>query len=260
VLGAHLRRSFLGAMGPGASPAARAGKPCDWHPPCALDIFCREQIRSDRGLGLPKPYVIEVTPGADTLRVTLRVFGLAGYWFPAAAEAMVAGITTILPWARLSGSNMAPPRIAARRMLRDPLPPAPAGCQRLRLALTAPLDVTSSRPAAAAGKVAGPFLPQLLRRVSELSRWNGVTLAPDAARVLALRLREVAEDTAALKPGTHFSPNAKGQRRRRQVLRGEMRLRGDIASIWPLLAMGMRCHLGRGAVEGLGAFRLIPEG
>ena len=51
----HFRRSFLGALSAGGSPAARAGQPCPWEPPCAFDVFCREQYR-ENGSGLPKPF------------------------------------------------------------------------------------------------------------------------------------------------------------------------------------------------------------
>jgi len=100
-IGAHLRRSFLGAMGAAASAAAQRGEPCSWDPPCAFDVFCREQLRGPRGDGLPKPYVLQVHPDGGDLIVGLRVIGMANDWYMAAAEAMVAGINTILPWSRL---------------------------------------------------------------------------------------------------------------------------------------------------------------
>jgi hypothetical protein len=96
-IGAHLRRSFLGALGGGASDAAKANEPCNWGPPCALDVFCREQLRGPRGEGLPKPYVMNWHKEGSDLIIVLRVFGMAVDWFMVAAEAMAAGIRTILP-------------------------------------------------------------------------------------------------------------------------------------------------------------------
>ncbi|MCP4005907.1 MAG: hypothetical protein GY725_17085, partial [bacterium] len=52
----------------------------------------------------------------------------------------------------------------------------------------------------------------------------------------------------------------RGQARRKDTMTGALLITGDIPRIWPLLAMGEQCHLGRGAVEGLGAFRLEGQG
>lgn len=90
---AHLRRSFLAALGPAASEAARSGKPCTWDPPCALDVFCREQLRH-KGAGLPKPYVLWAERHEEDLVIRLRVFGMANDWFAAAAEALAATAKT----------------------------------------------------------------------------------------------------------------------------------------------------------------------
>lgn len=98
AFGAHLRRSFLAALGPSASPAARAGRPCTWQPPCALDVFLREQLRV-KGDGLPKPYILFWRQEGQFMEVTLRIFGTACDWAPAAAEALVAAMAS-LPWTK----------------------------------------------------------------------------------------------------------------------------------------------------------------
>lgn len=123
--GAHLRRSFLGALNPGASPAVRVGAPCPWDPPCALDVFQREQLRAG-GDGLPKPYVLSWQQKGPALAVTLRVFGIACDWFPAAVEAMTAALHDRLSWDNALPLCYSPPRLIDRR-LRPPLPPAPSG-------------------------------------------------------------------------------------------------------------------------------------
>jgi hypothetical protein len=125
-LGSHLRRSFLGALGPAASPAARAGRPCIWDPPCALDVFCREQLRH-AGDGLPKPFVLALRPQGEDLLVTLRVFGMAIDWGMAAAEGLAAGIAGILPWARVMPGMSGPPPILDRTIATSSLPPPPDG-------------------------------------------------------------------------------------------------------------------------------------
>ena len=135
--GAHLRRSFLAALAPGASAPARAGRACPWDPPCALDIFLREQLRVG-GDGLPKPYVLCWQQTGPQIAVTLRLFGTACDWAPAAAEALVAGLTGILPWPRALPGQHSPPAILDRQMPQLPLPDLPDA--PLTLCLITPMD------------------------------------------------------------------------------------------------------------------------
>jgi len=251
-VGAHIRRSFLGALGPGASDAARAGKPCSWDPPSALDIFCREQLRGPRGDGLPKPYVVECRPDQQDLLVTLRVFGMANDWFMTAAEAMATGMRDILPWGRLFPGRTQPPRILSRKVDVGVLRPMPADARAVRLVFTAPTDTGGSDPKDRPHRL----LTRLQRRVDGVSRWNGVGLADEAGRALAAQLRGFDFDTSGLVLSHYSSPNASRQTRRKATLTGVLVITGNIRLIWPLLAMGEACHLGRGAVEGLGAYTL----
>lgn len=251
-IGAHIRRSFLGALGPGASDAARAGKPCNWDPPSALDVFCREQLRGPKGDGLPKPYVIEVQADRGDLLVTLRVFGMANDWFMVATEAMAEGFRTILPWERLYPGRKAAPAILARDISIGNLRPIPTDVHTVRLVFTAPTDIAGKDPRPAPHLI----LTRLQRRVDAISRWNGLGLSDDAGRMLASQLRQFSFDASALVVGNHLSPNACGEVRRKETMTGILAVTGNIPLIWPLLAMGEKCHLGRGAVEGLGTFRL----
>lgn len=255
-IGAHIRRSFLGALGAGASDAARAGEPCSWDPPSALDIFCREQLRGPRGDGLPKPYVVECAIDQGDLIVTLRVFGMANDWFMTAAEAMAAGIRTILPWGRLYPGRKSAPHILSRDISVDVLRPFPINVRVVRLVFTSPTDTGRSDPRVEPHRI----LTRLQRRVDGISRWNGVGLADEAGGALAGQMKGYSFNASGLQTGHHQSPNARGQVRRKDTMTGALLITGDIAKIWPLLAMGEKCHLGRGAVEGLGAFRLESEG
>lgn len=251
-IGAHLRRSFLGALGAGASLAAKSNQPCMWDPPCALDVFCREQLRGARGDGLPKPYVIEYHLDGIDLIVTLRVFGMANDWFMAASEAMVAGIRTILPWEKLIAGRKYAPHILSRQVQSIPLAEMPKSMRAVRLVFTSPTDIGGSEPLAHPHR----FLSRLLRRVDGMSRWNGLGLEDEAGRNFANHVKTLEYDTSGLRFGGHLSPNSRGQRRMKKTMTGALTIRGDIASIWYVLIMGERCHLGRGAVEGLGAFRI----
>lgn len=255
-LGAHLRRSFLGALSGGASAEAQAGAPCSWDPPCALDVFCREQLRGPRGDGLPKPYVILWHKDGYDLIVGVRVFGIAIDWFMIAAEAMALGLRSILPWGRILPGRTDAPHIAERWIEFGHPAPIPSSQKALQIVFTSQVDVGKTDPFVAPHRM----LSRLLRRVDGISRWNGVGLTDEAGRALAQHMAGLEYDTSALVQGTYHSPNAKGQKRVNQTVTGPLVVKGDWTSVWPVLAMGQRCNMGRGAVEGLGAFRLMIRG
>jgi hypothetical protein len=251
-LGAHLRRSFLGALGPGGSGPARAGRPCPWDPPCALDVFCREQLRTG-GDGLPKPYVLALQAEGRDLLVTLRIFGMANDWAMTAAEALVAGVTGILPWGRVIPGLAERPPVTGRQILPGSLMPQPApGPLRIRFA--SPADMSGDNPGGPADPAAR-LLSRMIRRVDAMARWQGLALSPIARRDLTLAAHGL-RGTASLTPGRHVSPNRKGQRRDDPVATGWIDLPHLPEPLWPILAISARCHVGRHATEGLGALQI----
>ncbi len=250
--GAHLRRSFLGALGSGASAEAQTGRPCSWEPPCALDVFCREQLRGPAGDGLPKPYVLRYWSDGADLWVSLHVFGMAIDWASAAAEAFVAGLRSILPWRYALRGSEAMPAILSREMVAQRIEPVPPP-RTVRLVFCSPMDVSGRNP------VLEPWtiLARMIRRVDGVSRWNGVALDPDAGRALAGHVRELDYNLSGLKRGWHDSPNRKFEARRDPVVTGALTVTGNLDPIWPILQVAERCHAGRHAVEGLGWLRLV---
>lgn len=253
-LAGHLRRSFLGAMGPAASGAARAGLPCTWDPPCALDVFCREQLRL-AGDGLPKPYVLALEPLGEDLLVTLRVFGMANDWAMAAAEALAAGVSGILPWARVVPGLSTAPVVADRRISPGPpLPPVPEGPVVLRL--MSPLDISGGNPRGEAADPAARLVARMVRRVDAMARWQGMSLTEAATRDLTAAAHGLRTAASGLQDGRHASPNRKGQVRNDPVMTGWLRIARIPAPLWPILHLATRTHIGRHATEGLGAFRI----
>jgi len=246
-LGGHLRRSFLGALGRGASPAAQNNLPCPWDPPCALDVFLREQFRGARGDGLPKPYVIFTDVAGDDLLVSLRVFGAANDWFNLAAEAMLAGMREILPCRRLFGCDLPP--VAGRRVERVAGIGIPEGSSSVSLEFITPVDVAGK-----GGPIEASLLSRLLRRVDALARWQGFALSPAFARTLAKLIGEMDYHGSRLVAGEYFSPNKKLQKRRHATMTGALVVTGALGPVLPVLAIGERCHIGRAAIEGLGRY------
>ncbi len=254
-IGGHLRRSFLGALGRGASPAAQAGRPCTWDPPCALDVFRREQLRGPRGDGLPKPFVIAFWPHGPDLIVELRVFGMAIDWSMAAFEAMAAGIGGILPWSKIMRGSDGPPRIVTRTISMDNTIATPAP-STVRVDILSPIDASGTDPISAPHTI----LARALRRADALSRWNGVALDPAEAAAIAHGLRALDYDLTNLETGFYASPNRHRQMRQDPTITGSFIVTGDLSAIWPVLCIAERAHIGRHAVEGLGRVRMTPLG
>ena len=131
------------------------------------------------------------------------------------------------------------------------LPAAPTECARVRIELLSLLDVTGADPFREPHKL----LSRLVRRVDALSRWNGLALEDTRGRELAQALQSLNYDTTPLRRARYDSPNAKGETRRNNTVTGAFEVSGPqdlLRDIWPALAIGERCHLGRGAREGLG--------
>ena len=111
----------------GASPEAVAEQPCPWEPPCARDVFFREQIRAGRE-AIPKPYAFEADRDGPDLIVRLKVFGFASAWTPAVADRLAEALNSHVDWRALSGmTNLRAPRVTdlAVRTLQG-LSPEPA--------------------------------------------------------------------------------------------------------------------------------------
>ena len=244
----HFRRSFGGALGAGASPEASDGLPCPWEPPCALDVFFREQMRVD-GDGLPKPFVTLADRDGADLIAGLRVFGFATEWLPAVEQAFVDALRHRLPWRKLGA---APPPILDRQVETrhgfeaGPMPEAAT------LRWITPFDAEKID----AGEKTGSILTRLHRRLRGLARWHDADLPELNAKTVA-RWEAVtdARDIGAPK----ILASRSGLQRRTfhaRAVQGRITLRGDLSPFWPLLLMGERCAVGRGAARGMGRYRL----
>jgi len=250
--GNHVRRSFLGALGPGASPQARLGQPCSWDPPCTLDVFGREQLRGASGDGLPKPFALYVWPEGDDLCIELTVFGMACDWLHAAAEALGVGLLTILPWARVTGGKLSgPPQIKDRFVtavsgLNDNAP-----SDSFELVLDSGLDASGR-----AGADPSSLLAAALRRVDAVARWQNCAVAPETGRGLAEALRHVGYEGTSLRKARIEMPNRHKQARSYSAVEGVIKIQNAPSELWPALRIAERCQIGRGTVWGLGRFSI----
>ncbi len=78
-------------------------------------------------------------------------------------------------------------------------------------------------------------------------------LSDETGRALARNAAELSYDISGLRQGRYTRPNRHRQARRDPTLNGYLTIRGDLTLFWPILHIATRCHIGRHAVEGLGA-------
>lgn len=247
----HLRRSFGGALGAGASPecaATHPPSPCPWEPVCALDVFFREQMRVE-GDGLPKPFVTLADIDGPDLIVALRVFGFATDWMPATEHAFVDALCYRLPWRKLGVST--PPILdrtveTCEGIAVDSIP------NSATLDWITPLDAEKID----ASNRAASILTRLYRRLNGLARWHDSAL-PDLPEDVVHVWETMLKTEGLRAPTLHPSHSGKDRRTfQTSVATGTLTLRGDLRPFWPLLRLGERCAVGRGAVRGLGRYLL----
>lgn len=244
----NMRRSFGAALGRGASDAARKGRPCPWGPPCALDVFFREQLRSG-GQGLPKPFVVRADRDGADLIASLRVFGFAADWLLAVESAFIDGLRTVLPWPKLGGAvpNIVDRRIETCEGINSGT--APAG---VVLEWRTPLDTHRLDVMAAPWSI----FTRLLRRTEGLARWCDTDLDTNEEALEAC-CRALDYDMTMAQVGTAEFWSGRDQKLVRQAaMRGQIRISGDVGALWPLLQIGQCIHAGRGAAQGQGRFNL----
>lgn len=247
----HFRRAFGGALGAGASPEANKHQPCPWEPPCALDVFFREQLR-DGGDGLPKPFVPLMDVNGPDLIAGIRIFGLATDWMPAIELAFVDALNHRLPWRKL-GLAHTPPLLDRWVETREGLQISPVP-KHASVQWITPLDAEAIDPSDKAGSI----LTRLHRRLCGFANWHDCALSELAPSAVANW--ESSVDTSEIEAPQPITARSGLQRRtfRSAAAGGTLRLTGNIEEFWPILLMGERCAVGRGAVRGLGRYRLSP--
>jgi CRISPR-associated endoribonuclease Cas6 len=248
-----VRRAWGAKLTRGASQEALDERPCPWLPPCALDVFFREQMRIGRH-GLPKPYVFSASPDGQDLIVCLTIFGFATEWLPAAVERVVEALRDTVSWHQIDKSAYLPTfSIASVRI---------ATYDGLELADAPSLvELDFATPADAEGEhdlldEPHSLIGRLARRIDGLARWQ------DAA--IEVRWGSLSEKWKSLEYWSGDLANAEtkrwsGRQNRmldNQAVRGKLVIAGELGEIWPLLVIGQHCHVGRGAVAGQGRFRL----
>jgi hypothetical protein len=253
VLAGKVRGAWGDVLKDSASPRALAGEPCPWRPPCGLDVFFRAQGRLAGGLEIPKPFVIRVTyvPDKKLVVIELALFGLAGEYAPAAVQSLAAALQHRLRWARGQRAGCRVEMLTLRQAgAVSPLEGEYKACLRF----ITPLSQRSGRES-----IVNPasLVTGLGGRLSGLARWHGVELAADFAAIkgIAQGLQWEAQERDA--PRWFRQSQRQGARGiPMSGFLGDIRLRGDLLALAPLLALGQRCHAGGRTSLGMGRYRL----
>jgi len=237
-----------------ASPQAIAGQACPWRPPCAFEALFRQQGRMTSGTDFPSPWVIGVQARRGTLEVILTLFGKAGEWAPAAAEALVEACIRI-DWRAAANGFVPALTILDRSMERVTLDTS-AIKEQTELEFLTPLVVSSQD---AATSPVSAFTTFGLR-LEGLARWHGLTLEPVDWSALAVNLRTAEWNWSDMEV-VNWQRGSRRQGRwlpMRGVV-GMLHVAADsrtLAGIAPLLCLGAVAHVGADIAFGCGRFRI----
>jgi hypothetical protein len=235
-----------------ASPQSLAGKPCPWEPPCTLDVFFREQFRLGKH-GLPKPFVLALDRHGHDLIVNLTLFGFACDWLPAARDALVAALAERVEWpsrpANLIGGKA--PQLSCDVLTVSEMPQPPVS-GLVEIEFLTPMDAEGDDPLERPASVIG----RLARRIDGLARWNDSLI--DADWPLLSGIWTNLEYHIGDLRRVHGERGSRRQNRLIPVdaISGRLILEGELAPLLSLIVLGQTCHVGRGAVSGMGRFRI----
>ncbi len=252
----HLLRRVRGGIGTvlleSASEAAVAGRPCPWTPPCALDVFFREQGRFGAH-GIPKPYVLATDRRGPDLVVTMTLFGIAVDWAAVMTHALVGTLRFRIDWHALR-DDIFVPRIALEDISvqhHQGLRPRPRR-EHAEVEFLTPMNAERDDPV---GRPATLFA-RLARRIEGLALWHDVALDEDW-RGLGVSWNDVEYDVRGLRTacarrrsgGTQTSFHV-------PTVSGTLWVHEVTSELWSLLALGAETHVGKGATEGFGRYAL----
>ncbi len=238
----------------GASPNAIAGNPCPWQPPCALDVFFREQGRIGGRHGIPKPWTLAFDRRGQDLIVRITLFGVAIDWAAIMAHGLAQVLRQQIDWKDRAPALFLPkPQISDLRVIELGSGPWPRPRSSVTLQFVTPLDAAGDDPFDRPATVIG----RLARRIDLLARWMDVAIEADWP-VLATLWNNLDYDVTGLSRSSLPSRSGRDNRRfRREAVEGTLTIAGNLAPIWPLIVIGRLTHAGRGAIAGLGRYKMV---
>ena len=257
-LAGRIRGAFGARLVESASPEARSGKPCPWDPPCAFEVLFRKQGRIEAGLDFPAPWVVLVDAAGRDLVVTLRLFGFACDYAPAAAEAFAAAATLRLDLSGKSGLFLPKPQIVGRTVEPSTPPRQIAAADFHTLDFLSPVAMSSH----SAIERPGSLISGAAARASGLARWHDCALDFDRQS-----LKEAVGSLELEWSGVHRQAWLRGSRPQDRNIpmhgyAGRLHIDGPgeaLGFVAPLLALGERMFIGADVAFGCGRYRILEE-
>jgi CRISPR-associated endoribonuclease Cas6 len=251
----RVRGAFGAQLMDGASREAIAGEPCPWNPPCAFEILFRKQGRMGAGFDYPAPWVILVDATASDLLVTLRLFGFATEFVPAAAEALTAAASKRLDLAGDTGFFIPKPVIVSRRIHPFNGLQLPRGESRIEMEFLTPVAMSSNSP------IERPqsLFSALAQRTAGLARWHDARLELDRDE-MRHALAALDFDWVEARPVAWLrGSNKQGKAIPMHGYLGTLVISGanaDMDALAPLVALGEAALIGADVAFGCGRFRI----
>lgn len=232
-----------------ASADARAGRPCPFRPACTFDVAWRER-RHDRGLAIPKPFVIGIDTQADGWDIVMTIFGMATQWTLPLADALLSALDrgVALP----DGSALPAHGLCREIFEIEGLPDVSGRFMHLEFQTPLRWRAEGGRPFNLA-----TFLSMLANRVRGIALWHRLDLQEDWHSLPDIA-RQVEVDAIGLHP---YDGRRKSGRQGRvhgiEGYEGQVSLFGDLMFCSHLLSVGAHAHVGSGASLGFGRYRLL---
>ena len=246
-----IRGSWGRALMSGASRQALAGQPCPFSPPCALDVFFREQARNGR-YGIPKPWVIAADKKGHDLVVRLTIFGFATEWSGVASHCLCDALKNRVNWHEYSSVFLPKAEISAAYILTSEKVPLAKAPGQAELVLLTPADIDNIAALDQPSKI----IASLARHISGLARWQDSEIDTDW-KELAACWHGLDYDISPLKLMQNQRRSGRQMNKiSKNCITGSLHLFGNLAPVWPLLVLGQSTHLGRAAAFGFGRYRL----
>jgi hypothetical protein len=241
-----------------ASPAARAGAPCSWSPPCAWDVFFRDRRLSGLRQPLAKPWVIGADEGPDpgTVEIRITLLGWATEWIGEMAEAATQALNGNAPGGEANRTLRLP---VLDRCMAEPETPAnpdtwPEGAPALLVFETPVLFRQRGR----AHDTLETLPLRLAERLESLAPWFGVRLRIPAASLQAMQAT-LARDESSLRPWRGERTSVRqGGRLPVEGRFGPLVIGPPPPVLRPLLMLGQWTHVGSNAALGQGRYALRP--
>ena len=241
-----------------ASNSARENGLCNWNSASALSILFSENGTMDKGLQIPRPYVVEIFPFVETeqILINLRLFGFAGIWAGEASAAMRYLLQDGLEWS--AGKDREKAEIIDMSIIRHGAETLPDKEQKriMNSAFLKFITPLSLRRQGAVTADVTALLLSLVNRIKGLARWHDIDLVIDR-RLLKGLARNLHYDSRDMRGEGWFRFSNRQKRKiPMEGLSGTLIIEGDLFPFIPYLWLGQDSFVGSHTASGMGRYHL----